>query len=246
MSLRAHLWAMDDAPVDNPYATLLLIALADEADDQGRAACPYMSKLKQRARCSERSVQNWLRELYRARLIDFGDPVVARRRYNKAAGHAPRVWDLNLSANKEKVPAPRTDEEMRAYSDQIGRKPPRRSAEGEDEPGGVQEVHPTDTIPASPGDTGNGQLNAGVQEMHPSVDQEVFTEADHLLGCTLLHPSFLFPKNTFPPLPHRRTTATSVTTRPPKRGGRISPRRRTWIWPGWSGGSPATHLGAGP
>ena len=36
MSLRATLWALDDAPTDDPYEALVLIALADHADDDGR------------------------------------------------------------------------------------------------------------------------------------------------------------------------------------------------------------------
>jgi hypothetical protein len=187
MSLRAHLWAMDDAPVKNPTAALILIALSDEANDRGEGACPYMDKLIQRGRCSERSAQNHLRDLYRARLINFGDPAVARRRYNKAAGHAPRVWDLNLSATWNAVPQARSDEEMLEYSAWIGQRPVRREAD-QDEQGGVQILHPTNDV--TPDDTrfpGSG----GVQILHPTADQAILTDVNlnaGSVGCNHLHP----------------------------------------------------------
>ncbi len=154
MSLKAHLWALDAAPVKNPTAVLVLVALSDEASDDGEGACPYMHKVVQRARCSERSAQNHLRDLYRARIIDFGDPVVAQRRYRRSGGRCPRVWNLNLSATWDNMPEPRTDDEMLAYSDQIGMRPARR---------GVQDLHPSET--ADQDDLG------GVQNLHPSEEQ---------------------------------------------------------------------------
>ncbi len=179
MSLRAHLWALDQAPVKNPTAVLVLVALADESNDDGEAACPYMDKIKQRARCSERAAQEHLRNLYRARLIDLGDEAVARRRYKKSGGRVPRVWNLNLAASWAAVPTPRTDAEMLAYSDKIGQRPVRRNGEQE-EPSGVQILHPA---------------NAGVQNLHPTGEQQpdqqidmAVDQEDQVPGCSPPHP----------------------------------------------------------
>lgn len=156
MSLRATLWAYDQAPVSNPAAVLILAALADEANDAGEGACPYMEKLTHRGRCAERTAQAHLRELFRLRLINLGDPAVARRRYRKSAGKVPRVWDLNLAATWENVPTPRTDEEMLQYSDKIGQRPVRR----QEADAGVQDLHPSESDPLG-----------GVQDLHPTEDQ---------------------------------------------------------------------------
>lgn len=196
MSLRAHLWALDQAPVKNPTAVLVLVALADEANDDGEGACPYMDKIIQRARCSERSAQEHLRNLFRARLINQGDPGVARRRYKKTGGRVPRVWDLNLAASWGAVPELRTDEEMLAYSDKIGQRPVRR-ADDQEESDGVQDLHPTNDDP-----------DPGVQDLHLGDDigaeQEVrgdVDEGDQPQGCSPPHPSRLYPLIPVPPPP---------------------------------------------
>lgn len=63
MSLRATLWALDQAPTDDPAEVVVLISLADEADDEGRNAWPSQERLATRARCSVRTVQRRLRAL---------------------------------------------------------------------------------------------------------------------------------------------------------------------------------------
>jgi hypothetical protein len=207
MALRPHLWAMDDAPVDDPTAALILIALADEAADDGTGACPYIDKLIQRGRCSKRSVQNHLRDLFRARIINHGDPRVAMRRYGKSAGQAPRCWDLNLTAKRENTPTPRTDDEMRAeYSAMIGVKPLRATpATAEQSPaddahdvGGVQILHPSESTGVQDLHLSNDQGKresglGGVQDLHPS-------ESDGGVQPTAPFPplTFLYPK-TIPP-----------------------------------------------
>lgn len=141
------MWALDHAPVKDPGLVLTLWALADEANDDGTDSCPYKDKLIARVRRSERTVQSYLRECYRLRLIDFGDQAVARRRYGKAAGHAPRAWNLNLEATWASVPVPRTDDEMALYA---------RMMSSGSVPDGVQILPP---------------VSDGVQELHPIADQ---------------------------------------------------------------------------
>lgn len=177
MSIRATMWALDHAPVKDPGLVLTLWALADEANDDGTDSCPYKDKLIARVRRSERTVQSYLRECYRLRLIDFGDQAVARRRYGKAAGHAPRAWNLNLEATWASVPVPRTNDEMALYArmmssgsvpDGVQILPPVPDGvqelhpiadQGKQDSGGVQNLHPTKA--------GSG----GVQELHPTRDQ---------------------------------------------------------------------------
>ncbi len=175
MALKPHLWAYDDAPVKNPTAVLVLLALADEAADDGTGACPYVDKLAARARVSVRSVQNYLRDLYQQRIIDIGDPAVSMQRYRRNAGQAPRCWNLNLSATWKAVPEPRSEEEMKAYSPAIGKKPVRRGADKSESPPktGVQDLHPSDNE-GKPGT--DDASSAGVQDLHPCQ------------RCSQLHP----------------------------------------------------------
>ena len=173
MSLVAHVWALDKAPVKHPTAVLVLVALADESGDDGTGACPYVKKIMARARTSERSVQKHLRELYRQRLIDFGDAAIAMQRYHRGAYHAPRVWNLNYAASWDNVPEPRTDEEMLTYSDRIGQRPVRRGgADGAPgggarrAPGGVQTGAPGGVQTGAPGGVQTG-APGGVQTGAP-------------------------------------------------------------------------------
>ena len=171
MSIRAQLWAWDEAPVKDAVEKLILLALADEARDDGTAACPYKDKLIERALKSERTVQDKLRNLYRNRLIDFGDQIVGMRRYNKTAQYAPRTWNLNYAATKANPPEPRSDEEMQKYvifmqsgrtdfdEDPGVQKLPPCSDQGEHETPGVQKLPPCETPPP------------GVQKLPPSADQ---------------------------------------------------------------------------
>lgn len=173
MSIRATMWALDHAPVKDPGEVLTLWALADEANDDGTDSCPYKDKLIARVRRSERTVQTYLRSLYQKRLIDFGDQAVARRRYGKAAGHAPRAWNLNLEASWDHVPTPRSAEEMALYA---------RMMSSGTVPDGVQILHPgpdggQNLHPGS--DQGKDQLD-GVQNLPPAIPVQA--------GVQILHP----------------------------------------------------------
>lgn len=97
MSLRAMLWALEDAPVNDTSALVILWALADRASDDGRSAYPSVEWIADRARCSTRTVHRHLRTLEQDGLISRGDQqIVAHFR----ADHRPVVWDLNLSARR--------------------------------------------------------------------------------------------------------------------------------------------------
>ncbi|QGH74533.1 replication initiation protein [Arthrobacter phage Kuleana] len=95
MSLQAMVWALKTAPVPDPIAHLVLIGLADHANDDGTTARPSISLLAEYARCSPRSVQNKLRLLESLGLIRKGDQ---RGVEHLAANRRPVVYDLNLAA----------------------------------------------------------------------------------------------------------------------------------------------------
>lgn len=63
MSLKAMIWVMEDAPVDNPAELVILYVLADRASDSGEAAFPSQSWIAESARCSERTVRRRLQDL---------------------------------------------------------------------------------------------------------------------------------------------------------------------------------------
>lgn len=106
MSLRAMIWAIEQAPVDDPTSTLVLIALADSANDDGTGAWPAIATLAERARCSTRSVQRHLRALSEAGLIREGNQeLVAGYR----ADRRPTVYDLNLARSRGDRLAPRAE-----------------------------------------------------------------------------------------------------------------------------------------
>ncbi|QGZ16936.1 helix-turn-helix DNA binding domain protein [Arthrobacter phage LittleTokyo] len=93
MSLQAMVWALKSAPVPDPIAHLVLIGLADHANDDGSCARPSVAVLAGYARCSVRSVQNKLRDLEDCGLIVKGDQ---RSVEHLAANRRPVVYDLNL------------------------------------------------------------------------------------------------------------------------------------------------------
>jgi len=93
MSLSAMVWALKTAPVPDPISHLVLIGLADHANDDGTAARPSIGKLAEYARCSPRSVQNKLRTLEELGLIVKGDQ---RAVEHLRADRRPTVYNLDI------------------------------------------------------------------------------------------------------------------------------------------------------
>jgi len=87
------LWALEQAPVDDQGALLVLIALAERADENGQAAYPAKAWLAKRARCSERTVQRHLGVLRLGGLIREGDQ---RHVEHLRQDRRPVVYDLRL------------------------------------------------------------------------------------------------------------------------------------------------------
>lgn len=93
MSLQAMVWALKTAPVPDPISHLVLIGLADHADDSGRNARPSVATLSDYARCSMRSVQRKLRTLEDCGLIWAGDQASVQ---HLRSDRRPVVYDLNI------------------------------------------------------------------------------------------------------------------------------------------------------
>ncbi len=92
MTVLTMAWALKKAPVpDDPLAHLVLIGLADHANDDGTGAFPSVRTLAGYARCTPRTVQAKLRVLEAASLIRRGDQHLVER---FPANRRPVVWDL--------------------------------------------------------------------------------------------------------------------------------------------------------
>lgn len=94
MSLEAMTWALKNAPVLNAQEHVLLIALADRADDCGRAAWPSQRWLAQRGRCSDRTVRRHLSAMESRGLLLRGDQRMVE---HLPVDRRPIVWDLNMA-----------------------------------------------------------------------------------------------------------------------------------------------------
>jgi hypothetical protein len=86
-------WALKKAPVSEPVEALILVGLADHADDVGANAFPSQSKLATYARCSPRTVKRRLAALEDAGLIVRGDQ---QKVDHLPVNRRPIVWDLSL------------------------------------------------------------------------------------------------------------------------------------------------------
>lgn len=107
MSLNAIIWALEQAPVEDPTTALVLIALADNANNDGTGSWPAVQTIALRARCSPRTAQRHLRDLEAANIIRKGNQdLVAGYR----ADRRPTVYDLNLRAVRGDNLTPRPTE----------------------------------------------------------------------------------------------------------------------------------------
>lgn len=84
MSLRATLWALDDVRTGDPITKLVLLALADEADDDGGSCYPSLRRIAYRAECSIATARRHVAKLEAAKLI------VVRRPDRQGRGHHNR------------------------------------------------------------------------------------------------------------------------------------------------------------
>ena len=94
MSVAAVDWALRRAPVGaDASARLVLVYLADRADDEGRDAFPSIVTLVEQSHLSRSTIKRILRRLEERGLISRGDQLkVAHYRIDRR----PVVWDLHV------------------------------------------------------------------------------------------------------------------------------------------------------
>ena len=69
MSIKVTSWALNDAPVEDPVLVLVLVAMAERANDDGTTTYQSVETIARKARISVRTCQRKLRELEDAGLI---------------------------------------------------------------------------------------------------------------------------------------------------------------------------------
>jgi DNA-binding transcriptional ArsR family regulator len=104
MSLRATLWALDEAPVDNPTALAVLLALADDADETGGSCYPGLRRVAARARVSVNTARSHIAKLEAAGVIDVDRPAKQGRGHRTLYRlRLERVRDLDPSHDEERA-----------------------------------------------------------------------------------------------------------------------------------------------
>ena len=97
MSLRAMLWVMESAPVENHGELAVLYALAERAHDDGSCAWPSQEWIAWRARCTDRTVRNHLKALEQRGVIRRGNPKFVE---HIRRDPRPIVWNLDLTLQR--------------------------------------------------------------------------------------------------------------------------------------------------
>ena len=144
MSIEAMTWAMNatrTGPMSDG-ARLVLIALADYADADGRHAFPAKRRLAERLGVTERTIQRHLAALRESGHIVLGD---ARHVSHYLADRRPTVYDLALDRPVE----PRHETRERGDSPVIGETALSPGGETERARAGRQNVHERGDSPVS-------------------------------------------------------------------------------------------------
>lgn len=147
MSVRAMTWAWDQR-MESPPRKLVLLALADHADDRGRC-WPTIDQVAAKAELSPRTVRRYLSELERMGLVRRQ----RRRRKDGTLGTYAYGLSMRTSSSGRIRPLAEEDEE-----------PPRQEVEGVQLPSGSSSVssgrsRPLDTANANPSEDG---VNTGI------------------------------------------------------------------------------------
>jgi len=100
MTMKSMHWALHEAPVQNAYQQVILIAMGEFARADGRNCWLSQKSLAETANCSIRSVRTHLKAMEAAGMIRRGNQdnipaeIPAQRR--------PVMWDLNLNLVKDR------------------------------------------------------------------------------------------------------------------------------------------------
>lgn len=100
MSLRVMHWALNQAPVKEPVKVLILVAMAERANDDGTDVWQAVGTIAEKARVSVRTVQREMKELEAAGLITRGDQ---SRVAHLPANRRPVVWDIVMYPRGDKL-----------------------------------------------------------------------------------------------------------------------------------------------
>lgn len=106
MSWQCASWALREAPCPTATSRLVLIALADRCQPDGRSAWPTIDTLMLEAHCSEASVRRALRDLEKAGAIRRGNQSLAQ--WNEHGEYIAKpyrsiVWECCMGVTLEKV-----------------------------------------------------------------------------------------------------------------------------------------------
>lgn len=143
MSLQAMTWAMDQAPVTDKAARLVLIYMADVSDKQGRHSYQSVGTLCKRSRYSEATVRRAIGKLRSSGLIREGDQSRAGHLPN---GQRPVVYDLCMSLTWED-PMDGTPSDMTGVGVVPGDGPEVTDPSHVDTPSGLRPLSETDWNP---------------------------------------------------------------------------------------------------
>ena len=102
MSLRAVLWALDAAPTDDKSEVLVLVALADDADDTGGSCWPSLERIAARARMSVSGARRAVQRLEQAELITVHRPDrQGRGQHNRYQLHLEMVRNVTSEGSQD-------------------------------------------------------------------------------------------------------------------------------------------------
>jgi DNA-binding Lrp family transcriptional regulator len=96
VSVEAIAWALNTDAVDNPTSKLVLIALANHARPDGRAAFPSITTMQRYTCLSDRAIQKHLRELEERGVIRRCNPEIVAA-YIERADRRPIGYDLVMN-----------------------------------------------------------------------------------------------------------------------------------------------------
>lgn len=106
MSLQAQVWVIENAPTEDPGEFAFLMALANNASEDGTGAYPSMKTAANRARCSVRTAQRIKDELLNRGLLRLGDQQMVA---HYPANRRPIVYDLAIELRRDHNPKPQVN-----------------------------------------------------------------------------------------------------------------------------------------
>jgi hypothetical protein len=97
LSIKAIIWALQDAPVDDPTQALILCAMAETAHDDGTEARASQATYAKYARCSERTLRRHIKAMEETGVIIRGDQRLVE---HLRPDRRPVVWNLAIWMNR--------------------------------------------------------------------------------------------------------------------------------------------------